>query len=115
MFTNHIPQFPNFGRQGTATAKPDLSNTLPELYPQEGNPPQGWGLTFLMTTDGCGKGKGTGRSNGTVNWAGLANLFWWCDREAGVAGMIASQILPFGSKCFVLRSIRQEKQSSKQC
>lgn len=27
--------------------------------------------------------------------AGLANLFWWVDREKGVAGMIASQILPF--------------------
>jgi len=26
----------------------------------------------------------------------LANLFWWCDREKGVAGMVASQILPFG-------------------
>jgi hypothetical protein len=23
-------------------------------------------------------------------------LFWWCDREKGVAGMIASQIMPFG-------------------
>ena len=27
---------------------------------------------------------------------GIANLFWWCDREKGVAGMIASQVLPFG-------------------
>ena len=26
----------------------------------------------------------------------IANLFWWCDREKGVAGMIASQVLPFG-------------------
>lgn len=28
--------------------------------------------------------------------AGLANLFWWVDREKGVAGMIGTQILPFG-------------------
>lgn len=41
-------------------------------------------------------GGATGRSEGTAHWAGLANLWWWCDREQGVAGMIASQVLPFG-------------------
>ncbi|KAI9702273.1 MAG: hypothetical protein M1820_006205 [Bogoriella megaspora] len=96
MFTNHIPQFPDYGRQGVSAAKPELTNSLPELYPQPGNPPQGWGLTFQLTTHGCGKGIASGRRNGTANWAGLANLFWWADREAGVGGMIASQILPFG-------------------
>jgi hypothetical protein len=35
-------------------------------------------------------------SKGTGWWAGLANLFWWADRQKGVGGMIASQILPFG-------------------
>lgn len=30
--------------------------------------------------------------------AGLPNLFWWCDRENGVAGIIATQILPFSGK-----------------
>lgn len=30
--------------------------------------------------------------------AGLPNLFWWCDRENGVAGIIATQILPFCGK-----------------
>lgn len=109
MFKNHIPQFPNFGRQGFPASKPDLTNALPDLYPQEGNPPQGWGLTFMVTTDGSGKGKGTGRSNGTVHWAGLANTFWWCDREMGVAGMVATQVLPFGSKFFVLRETWEEK------
>ena len=98
MFKNHVPQFPDYGRQGVPAAKPDLTNPLPNLYPQEGDPPQGWGLTFQITTDGCGKGIGTGRSNGTVNWAGLANLYWWCDREMGVGGMIASQVVPFASK-----------------
>ena len=42
------------------------------------------------------KGEANGRAKGTANWAGLSNLFWWCDREKGVAGMVASQILPFG-------------------
>ena len=37
----------------------------------------------------------TGRGANTAWWAGIANLFWWADREKGVAGMIASQVMPF--------------------
>ena len=37
-----------------------------------------------------------GRGRNTGHWGGLPNLFWWADREKGVGGMIASQILPFG-------------------
>ena len=37
----------------------------------------------------------TGRGRNTAWWTGLPNLFWWCDREKGVGGIIASQILPF--------------------
>jgi len=40
----------------------------------------------------------TGRGANTCWWAGIANLFYWVDREKGVAGMIASQILPFGDQ-----------------
>nr|XP_036586312.1 beta-lactamase family protein [Colletotrichum truncatum]KAF6796719.1 beta-lactamase family protein [Colletotrichum truncatum] len=90
MFTNQIPKFPNFGRAGIPDAKPEYTNPLADLYPVPGNPPQGWGLTFMIT------GGPTGRSDKTAFWAGLPNLFWWCDRENGVAGMICSQILPFG-------------------
>jgi hypothetical protein len=35
----------------------------------------------------------TGRGANTAWWAGIANLFWWADREKGVAGMIASQCM----------------------
>ena len=90
MLTNQITKFPDFARQGIPASKPDLTNPLPELYPQEGNPPQGWGLTFMVN------GGPTGRADSTVWWAGLANLFWWADRENGVGGMVCSQILPFG-------------------
>lgn len=38
----------------------------------------------------------TGRGANTGWWAGITNLFWWCDREQGVGGMIAGQVLPFG-------------------
>ncbi|MBE3046827.1 hypothetical protein IMZ48_30725 [Candidatus Bathyarchaeota archaeon] len=92
MFTNQI-SFPNFGRQGTPAAKPDLTNPLPDLYPVADNAPQGWGLTFMLANSAA-----TGRSRGTGHWAGLANIWWWCDREKGVAGMVASQILPFGDE-----------------
>lgn len=91
MFRNQIPQFPDYSRQGIPAAKPDLTNPIPQLYPVEGNPPQGWGLTFMLSNGGP-----TGRSKTTGHWAGLANLWWWCDREKGVAGMVATQILPFG-------------------
>ncbi|KAK7456743.1 hypothetical protein CaCOL14_010647 [Colletotrichum acutatum] len=90
MFSNQISKFPDFARQGVQAAKPELTNGISELYPIPGNPPQGWGLTFMIT------GGPTGRSSGTAWWAGLPNLFWWCDRENGVAGIVCSQILPFG-------------------
>ncbi|EXJ65514.1 beta-lactamase [Cladophialophora yegresii CBS 114405] len=86
MFQNQIPGFPNFGRQGIPPAKADLTNAIPDLYPGK---EQGWGLTFMLS-DGP-----TGRSSGTGHWAGLPNLYWWCDRAKGVAGMICSQVLPF--------------------
>lgn len=91
MFRNQIPQFPNFSRQGIPAAKPDLTNAIDEMYAVQGGGPQGWGLTFMMANSNS-----TGRSKETVHWAGIANLWWWCDREKGVAGMVCTQILPFG-------------------
>ncbi|ROV89861.1 hypothetical protein VMCG_09502 [Cytospora schulzeri] len=91
MFTNQIPEFPDFGRQGMASSKPELTNRIPEIYPVAGNPPQGWGLTFMLSNGGP-----TGRSKTTAHWAGMANCWWWCDREQGVAGVVGTQILPFG-------------------
>ncbi|KAK3623390.1 hypothetical protein LTR56_021662 [Elasticomyces elasticus] len=86
MFENQISQFPDFAKQGIPPAKADLTNAIPDLYPGQH---QGWGLTFMLS-DGP-----TGRSGTTGHWAGLPNLYWWCDREQGVAGIICSQILPF--------------------
>ncbi|KAK7519094.1 beta-lactamase/transpeptidase-like protein [Phyllosticta citriasiana] len=93
MFTNSIPSQPNFARRGLSDAMPLLTNPLPELYPMPDNPPQGWGLTFMLTNlDGTAK---TWRGRCTGNWAGIANLYYWVDREKGIAGMLASQTLPF--------------------
>lgn len=96
MFSNQIPEFPDFGRQNIPAAKPLYTNALPALYPQEGD--QGWGLTFFLhLQDGL-----TGRAKGTGWWAGIANLFWWADREKGLGGMITTQILPFGGMLSLL-------------
>lgn len=99
MFTNQIPEFPNFGREEIQDAIPELTNKIPELYAQPKEQEQGWGYTFMLTIHETY----TGRGRNTGWWAGLSNLFWWCDREKGVGGIIASQILPFGGKSrFVL-------------
>ena len=82
---------PNFSRQGMMASKPDLTNPAPELYPVEGNPPQGWGLSFMLSNGGA-----TGRSKSTGFWAGLPNCWWWADPEKEVGGFVCSQILPFG-------------------
>lgn len=93
MFTNQLPQFPNLGRQGVPTTRPWLTPPVPEFAPQEGNPPQGWGLSFMVTPEG----HGTGRGKNSANWAGIINCFWWCDREKGVAGFIGANVLPFAN------------------
>ncbi|KIV77138.1 hypothetical protein PV11_08962 [Exophiala sideris] len=91
MFTNQIPDMPNFGRQAIAPFKPHLANALPELYPEPHDIPQGWGLTFFLHLKDSAV-----HSEGTGWWAGLPNLFWYADRKRGIGGMIASQIIPFG-------------------
>lgn len=61
-------------------------NSIPRKKPAAGLGP------FLL--DDCPGA--TGRGANTAWRAGLSNLFWWLGREKGVAGMIASQVLPFG-------------------
>lgn len=69
------------------TAIPPLSNDL-ELFP---GMPKKWGLSFLINTQRAP----TGRSAGSLAWAGLANTYFWIDRTLGVGGVYLSQVLPF--------------------
>ena len=71
MFTNQIPDFPNFGRKGIVTAKTTYTNDIRDFYPQPKEQPQGWGLTFMLTIHEAA----TGRGKNTAWWAGLPNLF----------------------------------------
>ncbi|KAF2110203.1 phosphatidylinositol-glycan biosynthesis class S protein-domain-containing protein [Lophiotrema nucula] len=92
MWENQIPDQPNFARGGPAPCNPLLANHSPEMYPQSNNPPQGWGLSMFLTIAPGDSGRGAN----TGWWAGLANSFFWVDREKGVAGVIAGQVVPFG-------------------
>jgi methyl acetate hydrolase len=53
---------------------------------------QKWGLSFLINTETAP----TGRSAGSLTWAGLANTFFWIDRKEGIGGVFMTQVLPFG-------------------
>jgi methyl acetate hydrolase len=50
-----------------------------------------WGLSFLINHDALP----TGRSAGSLAWAGLANSYFWIDPAKNVAGVYAAQLLPF--------------------
>ena len=53
--------------------------------------PKGWGLSFMTNEEKAP----TGRSKGSLAWAGLANSYYWIDRTKGVGGVLSTQILPF--------------------
>lgn len=51
----------------------------------------GWGLGFLINRTAYEGG----RSAGSLAWAGLANTYYWVDRQQGLAAMLLAQVLPF--------------------
>jgi methyl acetate hydrolase len=67
------------------TAQPPLSHDVDFLDGMS------WGLTFLINPEPLP----TGRSAGSLAWAGLANSYYWIDPAKGVTGVFATQILPF--------------------
>ena len=69
------------------TAAPPFSNDA-EFFP--GMDKQ-WGLSFMINNAEAP----TGRSAGSLAWAGLANTYYWIDQKKGVGGVYATQILPF--------------------
>jgi methyl acetate hydrolase len=65
-----------------------LSNDA-EFFPGQS---KSWAFTFMVNDEKAP----TGRPAGALGWAGLANLFYWIDRQNGFGGFWATQILPFG-------------------
>ena len=72
---------------GWQTQFPVLSNDV-SLFPGQST---GWGLSFLINRETSAQG----RSAGSVAWAGIANSYYWIDRDKGVAGVFSTQVLPF--------------------
>lgn len=72
---------------------PTLSNYA-EFFP---GMPKSWGLTFMINDEDAP----TGRPAGALAWAGLANLYYWIDRQNGIGGYWATQILPFADPASV--------------
>ncbi|MCF4164249.1 beta-lactamase family protein [Zavarzinia compransoris] len=76
-----------------ASAIPTLTRDA-EFFP---GMPKSWALSFMVNEEPAP----TGRSAGALAWAGLANLFYWIDREQGLGGFWATQILPFADPASV--------------
>ena len=80
----------NLGRmkiKGLPGVIPTLSNYA-EFFP---GMPKSWALTFMINDEPAP----TGRPAGALGWAGLPNLFYWIDRQNGIGGFWATQVLPF--------------------
>jgi methyl acetate hydrolase len=72
------------------TAMPTLSNDA-EFFPGMAKT---WGLSFMINPERAP----TGRTAGSLGWAGLANSYFWIDPAAGLGGVYATQVLPFADK-----------------
>ena len=64
-----------------------LSNDV-EFFP---GVEKAWGLSFMINLGTAP----TGRSTGSLAWAGLTNAYYWIDPAQDVAGVYATQIFPF--------------------
>jgi methyl acetate hydrolase len=73
--------------QPLPTQMPHMSNPV-DLFPGMSKK---WGLSFLINTE-AGP---SGRSAGSLAWAGLNNTYYWLDPVKKVAGVLMTQTLPF--------------------
>jgi methyl acetate hydrolase len=69
------------------TFNPTFSNDA-EFFPGMSKK---WGLSFLINTQDAP----SGRSAGSLAWAGINNTYFWLDPNKRVAGVLMTQILPF--------------------
>ncbi|GAA6140284.1 serine hydrolase domain-containing protein [Hydrogenophaga sp. 5NK40-0174] len=72
---------------GWTSSIPSLTNTG-EFF---AGTDKGWGYTFMTNRQATP----SGRPAGSLMWAGLANCYYWIDRQNGVGGYWGTQILPF--------------------
>lgn len=84
MFTDQLGEIPPPGAM--PSTQPRYGNAVP-AFPF----PQGWGLGLHLALEGI---PGM-RHPGSGDWTGLCNCYYWVDRDAGVAGALLTQVLPF--------------------
>jgi methyl acetate hydrolase len=72
------------------TVRPNISSDV-DFHPGFKD---GFGFGFLINS----KGYDSGRSAGSLAWAGVANTYFWIDPRKSVAGVIMMQFLPFADK-----------------
>jgi methyl acetate hydrolase len=70
-----------------STQNPFFSRDM-EFFP---GVPKTWGLGFMINESAAP----TGRSVGSLAWAGLANTYFWIDPTLNIAGLAMMQALPF--------------------
>ena len=56
--------------------------------------PKTWGFSFMINTEDAP----TGRTAGSLGWAGLANCYFWIDPTKGIGGAYMTQVLPFADE-----------------
>lgn len=98
-FTNHLGDV-SLPTPRWRTAVPELSNDV-HARPY----PQGWGLGFQLALEDV---PGMRRAR-TGDWAGLCNCHFWIDRAAGIAAVLATQVLPFHDERIVDTLVRFER------
>jgi CubicO group peptidase (beta-lactamase class C family) len=70
-----------------STTMPSRSNDA-EFFP---GTTKRWGLTFMINEETAP----TGRSPGSLAWAGMANTYFWIDPVRGIGGVYLTQLFPF--------------------
>ncbi|GAA5890994.1 hypothetical protein JCM8208_003124 [Rhodotorula glutinis] len=91
MFEEHLTndqQRADFGVFGTNDQEPftrKAGKPLPDM-------------TFGLGGGLSGKGVASGRGARTLTWSGMANTYWWVDRERGVCAVVWTNVLPFGAQ-----------------
>ena len=76
-------------RAGALTSADASMSTVFDLFPDQHT---GWGLGFLINPEPA-PGR---RAAGSLSWAGLANTHYWIDPASNRAGLMLTQIFPFG-------------------
>ena len=66
---------------------------------------KGWNLVAMTNNSQAP----TGRSAGSMGWAGRANLYFWVDARRGIGGLWATQLLPFFDPAAVAASQQFEQ------